>query len=363
MSPRKTALAGAGAAGADVQLDETPLRGEAPGLSAQEIGGFKLADEGAHAADAEREYANVSYAREVLHRFMQNKGAVVSVFIIAIIIVMAIVMPMVSPYAYDDVQSNYSNLPPRIPVVENLGIFNGYQNGKDVYAAKGAQDQYHICGTDNLGRDIWTRVWCGTRISLLIAGAAVLIDVCIGVVYGLVSGYFGGKVDIVMQRITEVLSSLPQLVIVTLMLVIMKPGLMNIIVALMITGWINMSRIVRAQVLKFKNQEFVLAARTLGVSSRGIIFKEILPNALGQIMVTFMFSIPNAIFLEAFLAFVGLGVPAPLASLGSMINDGYKSAMVYPYMVMAPVVVLALLMLGFNLFADGLRDAVDPESK
>ena len=363
MSPRKTALAGAGAAGAEVQLEETPLRGEAPGLSEQEARGFRLADEGAHTADAEREYANVSYAREVLHRFMQNKGAVVSVFIIAIIVVMAIVVPMVSPYAYDDVQSNYSNLPPRIPVVENLGIFNGYQNGKDVYAAKGAQDQYHICGTDNLGRDIWTRVWCGTRISLLIAGAAVLIDVCIGVIYGLVSGYFGGKVDIVMQRITEVLSSLPQLVIVTLMLVIMKPGLMNIIVALMITGWINMSRIVRAQVLKFKNQEFVLAARTLGVSSRGIIFKEILPNALGQIMVTFMFSIPNAIFLEAFLAFVGLGVPAPLASLGSMINDGYKSAMVYPYMVMAPVVVLALLMLGFNLFADGLRDAVDPESK
>ncbi len=357
-------------AGSDAALSATsaaltcasPIEGEAPGLSAEEVKGFKLAS-AEHGDIDEREYANVSYIREILHRFLQNKGAVVSVFMIVIIVAMAIIVPMVSPYEYDDVQSSYANLPPRVPGLENLGIFDGTRNGVNVYEQKDALDQYHICGTDNLGRDIWTRVWCGTRISLTIALAAVVIDVVIGVVYGLVSGYFGGKVDIVMQRITEVLSSLPQLVIVTLMLVIMEPGLLNIIIALMITGWINMSRIVRAQVLKFKNQEFVLAARTLGVGAGGLIFKEILPNALGQIMVTFMFSIPNAIFLEAFLAFVGLGVPAPLASLGSMIISVYDSAMVYPYMVLAPVIVLALLMLAFNLFADGLRDAVDPEAK
>ncbi|MDP4109838.1 MAG: ABC transporter permease, partial [Bacillota bacterium] len=169
------------------------------------------------------------------------------------------------------------------------------------------------------------------------------------------------RLDLIMQRFTEILSSIPQLVMVTLMVVVMKPGLLNIILALMITGWINMSRIVRAQVLKYKNQEFVLAARTLGVGNKNIIFREILPNALGQLIVTFMFSIPNAIFLEAFLAFVGLGVPAPIASLGSLINDGFKSAMTYPYMVTAPVVVLALLMLTINVFADGLRDAIDPQ--
>lgn len=163
-----------------------------------------------------------------------------------------------------------------------------------------------------------------------------------------------------MQRITEVLSSIPQLVIVTLMLVVMKPGLGNIIIVLLITGWIDMSRVVRAQVLKLKQQEFVLAARTLGVKWTQIVFREILPNVLPQIIVTFLFSVPQAIFLEAFLAFVGLGVPAPLASLGSMINDGYKSAMTYPFMVAFPVIVLALLMLGFNLFADGLRDAIEP---
>lgn len=316
-----------------------------------------------HAEETEKEYADVSYSKEVLHAFASNKGAVISVFIIAAILILAVVAPMLSPYSYQDVQSQFSNLPPRVPSLEHLGIFNGFRDGVNVYAQKGALSQYHYFGTDNLGRDIWTRVWSGTRISLLISVVAVLIDLLIGVTYGLISGYFGGKTDLIMQRITEILSSIPQLVIVTLMLVVMKPGLTNIIIALMLTGWIDMSRIVRAQVLKYKDQEFVLAARTLGVSNRAIIFREILPNTLGQIIVTFMFSIPNAIFLEAFLAFVGLGVPAPIASLGSMINDGYKSAIIYPYMVVSPVVVLALLMLGFNLFSDGLRDATDPQLK
>jgi len=324
--------------------------------------GFRLCTK-AHDEVAEKEYADYSYAKEIAGRFLANKGAAISLIIIATIVVMAIVAPMISPYAYDDVQTQYNNLPPRIPGLEQIGIFDGTSDGVDLYAQKGASDQYHFFGTDSLGRDIWTRVWSGTRISLTIALWAVVIDVFIGVAYGLISGYFGGKVDIVLQRITEVLSSIPQLVIVTLMLVVMKPGLQNIIVALIITGWIDMSRIVRAQVLRLKSQEFVLAARTLGVSAWNIIFREILPNTLAQIIVTFMFSIPNAIFLEAFLAFVGLGVPAPLASLGSMINDGYKSAMTYPYMVVAPVVVLAILMLGFNLFADGLRDAVDPDAQ
>lgn len=316
-----------------------------------------------HEEEEAKVLAGQSYGKEVLLRFRSNKGAWISFLIILLIIVIAVIAPMLSPYSYREVQSQYSNLPPRIPGLERLGIFDGMQDGVNVYEAKNALDQYHFFGTDNLGRDIWTRVWQGTRISLIIAALAVVIDVCIGVIYGLVSGYFGGRLDMLMQRFTEILSSIPTLVVVTLMLVVMKPGLMSIIIALMLTGWINMSRIVRAQVLKLKDQEFVLAARTLGVGKWSIIFKEILPNSLGQIIITFMFSIPNAIFLEAFLAFVGLGVPAPMASLGSMINDGYKSAMMYPYMVAAPVVVLGLLMLGFNLFADGLRDAIDPQMK
>lgn len=308
-----------------------------------------------------REYADYSYARETFNRFLANRGAAIAVLIIAIIVLLAIICPMLSPYTYYDVDSSQANLPPRVPGLEQAGIFDGTRNGVDCYAAQGVPDAYHFFGTDSLGRDMWTRVWCGTRISLAIALVAVVVDVVIGVVYGLISGYFGGKADIVMQRITEILSSIPQLVIVTLMIVVLQPGLGNIVIALFITGWIDMSRIVRAQVLKLKNQEFVLAARTLGVKPKDIIFKEILPNTLAQIVVTFMFSIPNAIFLEAFLAFVGLGVPAPTASLGTLINDGYKAATIFPYQVVAPVVVLAVLMLGFNLFGDGLRDAIDPE--
>ena len=220
-----------------------------------------------------------------------------------------------------------------------------------------------LLGSDEQGRDILSAIIYGSASSIMIGLVGMICSCAIGTTLGLLAGYFGGKVDMVMQRITEILSSLPTLVVVTLMLVVMKPGLGSIIIALMLTGWINMSRIVRAQVLKLKDQEFVLAARTLGVSNRDILFKEILPNSLGQIIITFMFSIPNAIFLEAFLAFVGLGVPAPMASLGSLINDGYKSAMTYPHMVAAPVIVLGVLMLGFNLFADGLRDAIDPQLK
>lgn len=314
-----------------------------------------------HQASAEREYANYSYVRETIIRFFQNKSAAISLFLIILIVIMSFVGPKMVPYDAYTVDSAHTNYPPRIPGIEQLGICDGTRNGVDLYEQGGIANEYHYFGTDNLGRDLWVRVWEGTQISLAVAFVAVIVDVIIGVIYGLSSGYYGGRVDILMQRVTEVLSSIPQLVIVTLMIVVLSPGLTNIVIALFITGWIEMSRVVRAQVLKLKNQEFTLAARTLGVSSRNIIFKEILPNTTSQIVVTMMFSIPNAIFLEAFLAFVGLGVPAPTASLGTLINDGYKAATIYPHLVLAPVIVLAILMLGFNLFGDGLRDALDPE--
>ena len=291
----------------------------------------------------------------ILKRLTNNKGATISFSIIILIILFAFLAPLLSPYTANGVDASASDLSPRVPFLEKFGIFNGYLDS--------VSKQYHYFGTDNLGRDIWTRVALGTRLSLYISGLAMLIDLCIGLVYGLVSGYIGGKVDIFMQRITEVMSTIPTMIVVTLLLLVLKPGMGSIVVAMMLTGWINMSRIIRAQVLKLKEQEFILAAKTIGVSNTRIIFSEILPNTVGQIIVTFMFSIPTAIFLEAFLAFIGLGVPAPLASLGSMINDGYKSALIYPYMIMFPVLVLALLMLCFNIFADGLRDAIDPQMK
>lgn len=276
---------------------------------------------------------SLSFAQLVVRRFLQNKGAVIALAVIILIAVFAFTVPLISRFAPEAVDPTHSNLAPG-----SLG---------------------HWFGTDNLGRDIFTRVAEGTGISLHVAVIAMFIDLFIGTSYGLISGYFGGRIDIVMQRITEVLSTIPMIIIVTLLVLVMKPGLTSIIVAMMLMGWINMSRVVRAQVLKVKAEEYVLAAKSMGVSTPRIIFSEILPNAFGQIVTTFMFSIPNAIFLEAFLAFVGLGIPAPLASLGTMINDGYSQAIVYPYMVIFPVISLALIMLSFNIIADGLRDAIE----
>ncbi len=166
-----------------------------------------------------------------------------------------------------------------------------------------------------------------------------------------------------MQRFAEVLNGIPTLVLVTLLIIILKPGLVTITLALAITGWIGMSRIARAQVLKLKEQEFILASKTLGAKDFFIIFKEILPNIFGQLIIMSMFSVPNAIFTEAFLAFVGLGVPAPNASLGSLISEAFKSFTTHPYMIAFPVIVLAIIMLSFNLLADGMRDAFDPKMK
>ncbi len=309
----------------------------------------------------DKNYSATSYAKDVWNNFKKNKGALIGIIIIIIIVFMAIIGPNMNDFTYKQIHSGQECLVPRIPGLEKLGIADGYHNGVNQYAEKGASDVYYWFGSDTQGRDIWTRVWSGTRVSLIIALAAVLIDIVIGMVYGLVSGYFGGMVDSVMQRFAEILNGIPTLVIVTLLGMVLPAGITSIIFALMLTGWIGMERIARAQVLKIKEQEFVLASRTLGAKKGRIIFSEILPNILGQVIVTSMFSIPNAIFLEAYLSFLGLGVPAPMASLGSLVSDGYKSMTTFPHILIIPVVVMAVLMLCFNLFADGLRDAFDPK--
>lgn len=311
----------------------------------------------------DKTYKTTSYIKDVLSHFAKNKGALIGAVVICIIILLAIFGPYMNEHTYKSIVIEHASLVPRIPVIEKLGIFNGMFKGQNQYEAKGVADLYYWFGTDTQGRDIFTRVWEGTRISLIIAFTAVVIDICIGMVYGLVSGYFGGKVDMVMQRIAEILNGIPTLVVVTLLGLVLPSGISSIIFALMITGWIGMSRVSRAQVLKLKEQEYILASKTLGAKDMAVIFKDILPNIFGQIIIMSMFSIPNAIFTEAFLSFVGLGVPAPMASLGTLINEGYKSLTIYPHMIASAVIVLALLMLSFNLFADGLRDAFDPTMK
>lgn len=304
-----------------------------------------------------------SFAKDVIARFVKNKGAVIGCVCITIIIFMSLFAPMINDHTYKSIIIEHSSLPPRIPVLEKIGVFDGIVDGVNVYEQKGAEGAYYFFGTDTLGRDLWTRTWVGTRISLYIAGLAMVIDMIIGMSFGLISGFFGGKIDLVMQRFIEILNGIPNMVIVTLLVLIMKPGIMSITIALFIKGWIGMSRVVRAQVLKLKEQEFILASRTLGTTKTNIIFKEVLPNILGQVIIMSMFSIPNAIFTESFLAFIGLGLQAPMASLGVLINDGFKSFLVFPFMVAIPTIVLAVLMLSFTIMADGLRDAFDPKMK
>lgn len=279
---------------------------------------------------------------------------------------MSFIGPMISPHDFETQEITHANLPPKVPGLEKLGIFDGTGNmgGQEVnlYEMKNV-DTYYWFGTDGLGRDMFSRVWKGTQISLLIALVAAVIDMVIGVAYGGISAFYGGRVDDAMQRIVEILYGIPTLIVVILMILVMDPGIVAIIIAISITGWIGMSRIVRGQVLKFKNQEFVLAARTLGASNGRIIKKHLLPNVMAVIIINTMFTIPSAIFFEAFLSFIGLGLQSPDASLGTLINDGYKLIQFQPHILAIPAAIISLLMIAFNLIGDGLRDALDPKMK
>ena len=316
-------------------------------------------------------YASQSFWKEVRHRFFHKKSAVIGLIFIILIVFFAIVGPGMTEYDYSTQELTQKNFAPRIPVLENLGILDGTETlntttgSKEInqYEAGGHDDLYYWFGSDMYGRDLWTRCWSGARVSLIIAVAAALIDMIIGMSYGLISGFFGGAVDMVMQRVLEIWNGIPRLVIVTLLLLILRPGMITIIFALMLTEWVGMSRIARAEMLKLKEQEFVLASRTLGAGSFFIIFKEVLPNIIGPIITQVMFSIPTAIFTEAFLSFVGLGIPVPQCSLGSLISDGYDSFTTHPYQIIPPIIIMALLMLSFNLLGDGLREAFDPKMK
>lgn len=316
-------------------------------------------------------FTSDSYWRDVRRRFFSNRGAVIALVFILLIVFFATFGPSMNLYSYKDQNLSQKNFAPRIPFLEQLGIFNGNEALKTTtgtkiingYRDKNLPDVYYWFGSDTLGRDIWTRVWEGARISLGIAVISALINMTLGMCYGLISGYFGGMTDSVMQRFAEINNGIPRLVIVTLLLLVFKPGFVTIVLALVITDWISMSRIARAEMLKLKEQEFVLASRTLGAKHGTIIFREVLPNIIGQVFTQLMFSIPTAIFTEAFLSFVGLGIPVPQCSLGSLINDAFSSFTTHPYQIIPPILVLALLMLCFNILADGLREAFDPKLK
>ena len=296
-------------------------------------------------------------------QFRRNKGAVAGAIAFFLILLLALFGPIASGHSYDEVALTVQNLPPRIPGLEKLGIFDGTVQGIDMYELKGVPDKYFWFGTDTLGRDLFTRLCYGIRISLLIAAISAFLDLVIGTTYGLISGYYGGKTDLIMQRIVEIINGIPMMVIVSLLVVAMSPGLLSIIVAMSISGWLGMSRLVRANTLRLKESEHVQASRVLGTGTFTILFREIFPNLLSSVIVMTMMTMPSAIFMESFLSFVGLGIPAPQASLGSLISDGYAHMLTYPYQMIVPSVFFAVLMLSMNLIGDGLRDALDPRQK
>nr|WP_108032588.1 oligopeptide ABC transporter permease [Trichococcus patagoniensis] len=310
---------------------------------------------------------SLSFMADSWRRLKKNKVAMVSLILLIIITMSSLLAPVIAPHDPNAQTVQYANMPPKIPGIDINGL-NGTvkQNGVviDKYEASNVpEDVYYYLGTDSLGRDLLSRILYGTRVSLFIAFMAALFNLTLGVVYGLTSGWLGGKIDNIMQRILEILSGVPNLVVVILMLLVLKPGISSIIIALALTEWLSMARVVRAQTLKLKNQEYILAARTLGQSPMKIAFGHILPNLAGVIIIQVMFSIPSAIFFEAFLSFIGIGIPAPNASLGTLINDGYKTFRFLPHLMWYPAGIMSVIMICFNLLADGLRDAFDPKMR
>ncbi len=277
-----------------------------------------------------------TYWQDAWRRLRGNRLAMAGLVVIVLIALLAAFGPLFSPYSYSDQVLADANQPP---------------------------SDAHWFGTDNLGRDLLTRVLYGARISLSIGIVASLLNLTIGVVYGGIAGYCGDRIDSVMMRIVDILYGIPLLLYVILLMVVLKPGLTNIFIALGMVYWLGMARIVRGQILAIKEQEYVLAARLVGAGPWRIILRHLVPNSMGPIIVTMTLSIPEAIFTEAFLSFIGLGVSAPMASWGVLASESLAGLRSYPFQLAYPALAISVTMLAFNFLGDGLRDALDPRMR
>ena len=312
---------------------------------------------------------SLTFTQDVWLRLKKNKGAVVSLIVILLMVIVAFgSTPFINKSTLVKSQPQYANLPAKVPGLDAINGLNGKikQGGVwvDAYAKNDVpKDKYFYLGTDYLGRSLAQRIIYGTKVSLIVALVATFFDLTVGVAYGIISGWKGGRVDNVMQRIIEIISSIPNLVIVVLMLVVLKPGMTSIILAIAISSWTTMARMIRAETLSLKTQEYVLSARTLGESPTKIAWKHLVPNLSSIIIIQTMYTIPSAIFFEAFLSFIGIGITAPETSLGVLLNEGQKNFQFLPYQMWYPAIVLCVLMIAFNLLGDGLRDAFDPKTR
>ena len=369
--------------------------------------------------EAERLYSKPrSFAEDVWFRFRHKPTALVGLIIIVFLLLFAVAGPYFTPYGYDDQNTKLANIPPvmqvypapdgdylyitkalkLIQVDKNGNLLGQLKKGKDnskekitvfpykddmtvtldytvmpatirdadgnrIEKGKTIWNHTYLLGTDHLGRDILSRLMYGTRISLLVAFIAAMVNMIIGIFSGGISGYLGGRTDAIMMRIVDIISTIPLTLYVILIKVCLDDGFLSIVIALSSVYWVDMARVVRGQVLSLKNQEFVMAARTIGSSTLAILTNHLIPNAMGPILVTVTMLIPSAIFMEAFMSFIGIGIAPPLASLGTMCNDATEALRTNPYQLFLPALVICLIMFAFNFVGDGLRDALDPKLK
>jgi len=350
-----------------------------------------------------------SYFRDVCRRLFTNRVAMVSLAVIALLFIAAVFGPMISDHEYDAQDLRFVNIPPLMKAYELNGrLFyittnftlaeisnngkllrsyriDGEDFGRKLYfygdpelavsfvqktpvlvnssGARHVFNRSYRFGTDMMGRDILVRVLYGARISLMVAFIAAIVNFFIGVLYGGISGYLGGNVDNVMMRIVDVIGTIPlTLYVILIMVTLGSTGFLSIVIALGSVYWVGMARIVRAQVLSLKEQEFILAAKTIGTSPFRILTKHLIPNAMGSIIVTVTMLIPSAIFTESFLSFIGLGVSAPMASWGTLCSDALEGLRISPYQLIFPAAAICLTMFCFNFLGDGMRTALDPKS-
>ncbi|MCK5780692.1 MAG: ABC transporter permease [Psychrilyobacter sp.] len=366
---------------------------------------------------------SLTYWQDAWRRLKKNKLSMFGLVVIILLFIVAIFGPMFSQFSYEDQELKFGNIAPRFNIYEidkdnyiyvhpeykilsvtkdgelidsikpikndmvkaqriyevdgkkivldysnakkskkNPGIqkFKIVEDGKEIGIYKRVFNKTYKFGTDTHGRDLLIRVIYGARISLIVAVAATLVNFFIGIFYGGMSGYLGGKVDAIMMRFMDIISTIPLLLYVILLMVIISPGLKTIIIAMGLTYWVGMARIVRGQTLTIKHQEYVMAAKTIGASNMRILTRHIIPNSMGPIIVSLTMMIPSAIFTESFLSFIGLGVSAPQASWGTLASDALAGIRTYPYQLLFPAAAISITMLAFNFLGDGLRDALDP---
>lgn len=278
----------------------------------------------------------VSFWKDAWSRLWKNKMGMFGLCIVLFMIAFGIFVPLLSDVSYSD---------------------------QDLTKAFLSPNSEYWFGSDNLGRDVFVRIAYGARISLSVGIAASLVSLTIGVIFGTISGFYGGRVDNIMMRIVDIINSVPSMLYVILLMTVLKRGLVNVFIVIGATSWLSMARLVRGEVLSLKEREFILAARVSGVSTWQVMLHHLIPNAMGPIIVSMTMGIPAAIFLESNLSFLGLGISAPMASWGSMASEGIEALKSSPHLIFFPALFISLTILGFNFLGDALRDALDPRMR